>query len=199
MDETLTMDTVLRRYADDIARAIRADGVVASCGEGIEVIVEDRAEIENAIKTAITKATGGVAVLVTVVRWRRRANTGRLMTGDIDFQISVHENPLFNRKGQFVLTAQCVGAEFLPFLRGGFVTIMWSAIASAFLSVGIVRRIRATRHVGLGLLAASVVKLLLFDTSTLATPGRVGVFAAVGVLLIAGAFLYLKFKSRFEE
>ena len=76
---------------------------------------------------------------------------------------------------------------------------MWSAIASAFLSAGIVRRIRAARHVGLGLLAASVVKLLLFDTSTLATPGRVGVFAAVGVLLIAGAFLYLKFKSRFED
>ena len=91
------------------------------------------------------------------------------------------------------------GAEFLPFLRGGFVTIVWSAIASAFLSTGIVRRIRAARLTGLWLLGASVVKLLLFDTSTLATPGRVGVFAAVGVLLIAGAFLYLKFKSRFEE
>ena len=35
--------------------------------------------------------------------------------------------------------------------------------------------------------------------SRLATPGRVGVFAAVGVLLIAGAFLYLMFKSAFEE
>jgi uncharacterized membrane protein len=91
------------------------------------------------------------------------------------------------------------GREFLPFLRGGFVTIVWSAIASTLLTVGIVRRIRAARHVGLWLLAASVVKLLLFDTSTLATPGRVGVFAAVGVLLIAGAFLYLKFKSCFEE
>lgn len=100
-----------------------------------------------------------------------------------------------------VVTGECYlfGHEYLAFLRGGFVTIMWSAIASAFLSAGIVRRIRAARHVGLGLLAASVVKLLLFDTSTLATPGRVGVFAAVGVLLIAGAFLYLKFKSRFEE
>lgn len=91
------------------------------------------------------------------------------------------------------------GSEFLPFLRGGFVTIVWSAIASAFLSIGIVRRIREARLVGLWLLAVSVVKLLLFDTSTLATTGRVGVFAAVGVLLIAGAFLYLKFKSRFEE
>ena len=61
------------------------------------------------------------------------------------------------------------------------------------------RRSKAARLSGLGILAASVVKLLLFDTASLATPGRVGVFAAVGALLIAGAFLYLKFKPFFEE
>ena len=90
------------------------------------------------------------------------------------------------------------GREFLPFLRGGFITIVWAAAASAFLAVGIVRRIKASRLVGLGVLALSVVKLLLADTASLATPGRVGVFAAVGVLLIAGAFLYLRFKPLFE-
>ena len=41
--------------------------------------------------------------------------------------------------------------------------------------------------------------LLIVDTASLATPKRVGVIAAVGVLLIAGAFLYLKFKSFFKE
>ena len=91
------------------------------------------------------------------------------------------------------------GRDYLAFLRGGFVTIVWAVVASMLLATGIVRRIRLARLVGLGVLAASVAKLLLFDTSSLATPGRVGVFAAVGVLLIAGAFLYLKFKSRFEE
>ena len=91
------------------------------------------------------------------------------------------------------------GRDYLAFLRGGFVTIVWAFVASALLATGIVRRMRVSRLVGLGVLAASVAKLLLFDTSSLATPGRVGVFAAVGVLLIAGAFLYLKFKSRFEE
>ena len=91
------------------------------------------------------------------------------------------------------------GRDYLAFLRGGFVTIVWAVVASALLATGIVRRMRVARLVGLGVLAASVAKLLLLDTSTLATPGRVGVFAAVGVLLIAGAFLYLKFKSRFEE
>ncbi|MBR3923906.1 MAG: DUF2339 domain-containing protein, partial [Kiritimatiellae bacterium] len=99
-----------------------------------------------------------------------------------------------------VLTAEShfFGREFLPLLRGGFVTITWAVVASSLLAAGIVRRLRVPRLAGLGILAAAVVKLLLLDTARLATPGRVGVFAAVGVLLIVGAFLYLKFKSRFE-
>ena len=90
------------------------------------------------------------------------------------------------------------GREFLPVLRGGFVTITWSGAASVFLALGIVRRVKASRLVGLGVLSLSVAKLLFVDTASLATPGRVGVFAAVGALLIAGAFLYLKFKPLFE-
>ncbi len=91
------------------------------------------------------------------------------------------------------------GKEYLPALRGGFVTIVWAALASATLAAGIMGRIRVSRLAGLGILALSVLKLLLLDTASLATPGRVGVFAAVGALLIAGAFLYLKFKPFFEE
>ena len=91
------------------------------------------------------------------------------------------------------------GKEYLPALRGGFVTIVWAVMASTALAVGIVRRIRVSRLAGLWILALSVGKLLLLDTASLATPGRVGVFAAVGALLIAGAFLYLKFKPFFEE
>ena len=100
-----------------------------------------------------------------------------------------------------VLTAEShfFGSEFLPSLRGGFVTIVWAVAASALLAAGIVRRLRVARLSGLGILVGAVVKLLLFDTASLATPGRVGVFAAVGVLLIVGAFLYLRFRSVFKE
>ena len=72
-------------------------------------------------------------------------------------------------------------------------------MASALIASGIVRRVRVARLVGLGVLTLSVVKLLFVDTASLSTPGRVGVFAAVGALLIVGAFLYLKFKAVFEE
>lgn len=112
--ETLT--TVLRAYASDLARFIEADEVLG-CYGGLTVIVEDRADVETQINTAITKATGGVAVLVAVTGFRRRPNSGELLTGTIDFQVSVHENPLFNRKGQFVLTAQCVAERLAAFLH----------------------------------------------------------------------------------
>ena len=48
-----------------------------------------------------------------------------------------------------------------------------------------------------GLVGISLMATLVL--ASLATPARVAVFAAVGVLMVAGAFLYLKFRNRFEE
>ena len=136
-----------------------------------------------------------IPALVWFVGWRLGA-PGSWMEGIRRLAFAVVAGMAF-----VVLTVEShfFGREFLPFLRGGFVTVVWTVVASSLLAAGIVRRVKAMRLWGLGLLAVSVVKLWLVDTSSLATPGRVGVFAAVGVLLIAGAFLYLKFKSFFEE
>ena len=78
-------------------------------------------------------------------------------------------------------------------------TVAWLLVAFAGLWAGIVRRSRATRITALSLLGVSVAKVLLVDTAQLATPARVGVFAIAGILLIVGAFLYMKFKERFED
>ena len=90
------------------------------------------------------------------------------------------------------------GELVLPSVGGGCITIVWATIAAALLTAGIVRRWKATRLTGLGLLGLSVFKVLFIDTASLATPARVAVFAAVGVLMVAGAFLYLKFRNFFE-
>ena len=92
-----------------------------------------------------------------------------------------------------------LGKLYFPTLKTGLMTIVWAVSAFALLTVGIVRRLEAVRYVGLGLLGLAVAKLLFIDTASLATPARVAVFAAVGVLMVAGAFLYLKFRNRFEE
>ena len=99
----------------------------------------------------------------------------------------------------FTGEARIFGYAFLPALKTGTVSVAWLLVAFAGLWAGIVRRSRATRITSLSLLGVSVAKVLLLDTARLATPARVGVFAAAGVLLIIGAFLYMKFKERFED
>ena len=102
--------------------------------------------------------------------------------------------------GLILVTAESkwFGELVLPSVGGGCITIVWAAIAFTLLTAGIVRRWKAIRLTGLGLLGLSVFKVLFFDTASLATPARVAVFAAVGVLMIVGAFLYLKFRTLFE-
>ena len=103
--------------------------------------------------------------------------------------------------GFIIVTAESkwFGELVLPSVGGGCITIVWAAIASAFLTAGIVRRWKAIRLCGLGLLGLSVFKVLFFDTASLAMPARVAVFSAVGVLMIVGAFLYLRFRNLFES
>ena len=90
------------------------------------------------------------------------------------------------------------GTLVLPSVGSGCITIVWATIAFGLLAAGVVRRWKVIRLCGLGLLGFSVFKVLFFDTASLATPARVAVFAAVGVLMIVGAFLYLKFRALFE-
>jgi uncharacterized membrane protein len=99
----------------------------------------------------------------------------------------------------FTGEARNFGYVFFPSLKSGSVSVVWLFAAFAGLCVGIVRHSRVLRVTALSLLGVTVAKVLLFDTSHLTTPVRVGLFALSGVLLIIGAFLYMKFKERFED
>ena len=90
------------------------------------------------------------------------------------------------------------GAVFLPSLKLGSITVFWSILAFAGIWFGIVRRVKVLRIVALLLLGVTTAKLLALDTAHLATAARVAVFSLTGILLIVGAFLYIRFKERFE-
>ena len=94
--------------------------------------------------------------------------------------------------------SHCFGYLVVPTIGGGMTTIVWAVIASALLVIGIAAQRKVLRFGGLCLLGLSTLKILFRDTASLSTPSRVAVFAAVGVLLLIGAFLYLKFRNLFE-
>jgi len=66
----------------------------------------------------------------------------------------------------------------------------WGALGFAAIVVGLVRRQRALRLGGLGVLALAVGKVFLVDLAHLESIWRVGSFLAIGLLLLAGAFAY---------
>ena len=97
------------------------------------------------------------------------------------------------------LEARVFGAAFLPSLKGGSITLAWFLVAFAGVWFGIVRRARTLRIWSLSILGVSFVKLLAIDTSHLDTPPRVATFALSGVLMIVGAYLYVRFRDRFTQ
>jgi uncharacterized membrane protein len=66
----------------------------------------------------------------------------------------------------------------------------WGALGFAAIVAGLVRRKRALRLGGLGVLALAVGKVFLVDLAHLESIWRVGSFLAIGLLLLAGAFAY---------
>lgn len=66
----------------------------------------------------------------------------------------------------------------------------WAALGFAALVAGLMRRKRAVRLGGLGVLALAVGKVFLVDLANLESIWRVASFLAVGLLLLSGAFAY---------
>jgi uncharacterized membrane protein len=66
----------------------------------------------------------------------------------------------------------------------------WGALGFAAILAGLIKRKRALRLGGLGVLALAVGKVFLVDLAHLESIWRVGSFLAIGLLLLAGAFAY---------
>jgi hypothetical protein len=74
-------------------------------------------------------------------------------------------------------------------------SVLWAGYAGIALLIGVVRRWKQVRAAALLLLAIPVVKLFVFDTFALDSGYRVAAFMSLGVLLVAGGYLY----QRYEE
>ena len=88
-------------------------------------------------------------------------------------------------------------ADRAPGLRAGGVSITWALFALAFLVVGIRRRLPTLRYAGLALFAIVAMKVFTNDLDTLDSFYRIVAFVVLGILLLLGSFLYLRFRETF--
>ncbi len=87
--------------------------------------------------------------------------------------------------------------EFIPGLRAGGITILWTVFALAMILVGIRRNAPLTRYLGLVLFGIVAWKVFFVDLASLDQIYRIVAFILMGVLVLAGSFLYLRYRDTF--
>lgn len=76
------------------------------------------------------------------------------------------------------------------------VSVTWALYAGALLAIGISKRLRAARLGALGLLAATLIKVVFSDLANLDQLARIASFIALGIVLMSGAWAYHRFAAR---
>ncbi len=74
------------------------------------------------------------------------------------------------------------------------ISVLWALYASLLTGVGIYKRVRGARVLGILLLGLTVVKVFLLDLSSLQTLYRIISFIVLGLLLLAVSYSYNRFK-----
>ena len=86
---------------------------------------------------------------------------------------------------------------YLEGMRDGGISILWSLFALGFLLRGIVRHGTELRYLGLALFTVVVAKVFLVDLSVLDSFYRIIAFIVLGIVVLAGSLVYLKFRDSF--
>ncbi|NOS72741.1 MAG: DUF2339 domain-containing protein, partial [Verrucomicrobia bacterium] len=82
---------------------------------------------------------------------------------------------------------------------GFYLTAAWSGLAFATIGCGVVLREKVYRWMGLGILAASVGRVVIFDVWKLETAYRMLSFLVLGFVLVALGFIYNKYQDKIRQ
>lgn len=75
-------------------------------------------------------------------------------------------------------------------------TILWGSFALLLIVIGIWKRLKHLRIIGMIIFAFTIFKLLLYDLDKLSTIAKAGLFVLIGMLLLLVSYLYLRFKNK---
>lgn len=82
---------------------------------------------------------------------------------------------------------------------GFYLTASWSVFAFLLLALGVARRERLYRWLGLGIVGAAVGRVVIFDVWRLETLYRILSFFALGLVLLVLGFIYNKYQERIRQ
>jgi uncharacterized membrane protein len=86
---------------------------------------------------------------------------------------------------------------YVPGLRSGGISILWSLFAIGMLLTGIGRNRKSLRYIGLALFGVVVWRVFFVDLATLDAFYRIVAFIVLGLMLLCGSFIYLKYRETF--
>lgn len=90
-------------------------------------------------------------------------------------------------------------AHYREEFRSGGVSILWTLFALALLIRGIQRNAKALRYLGLLLFTIVAWKVFFVDLARLDDFYRIVAFIILGILVLCGSFLYLRFRETFTS
>ena len=90
-------------------------------------------------------------------------------------------------------------SQFVPALRPGGISILWSLFALGLIIGGIHKNAGALRFTGLGLFTVVGFKVFFSDLANLDQFYRIVAFILLGILILIAAFLYLKYQQTFAK
>ena len=93
---------------------------------------------------------------------------------------------------------QVAGLERARSIAQMALTITWSVYAAVLLASGFWRRVRALRFAALALFGLAAIKLLVVDIADIKPLYRIISFVAVGLLMIAGSYLYHRLEKSLQ-
>jgi len=103
----------------------------------------------------------------------------------------------FGQSARAAAAAGDAGGALRANRQGGLaLSVLWTAFATGLLASGLGLRNRPLFYAAYALFAATAGKVVLVDLATLPTLYRMLSFLALGVLLLAGAWLNLRFRER---
>ena len=89
--------------------------------------------------------------------------------------------------------------HYLPGMRAGGISVFWGLFALGLVTGGLIYRVKPLRYCGLAFFSIVVMKVFFSDLAQLDPLYKIIAFTLLGIVLLAGAFVYLRFEDRFRD